>query len=633
MTGRAGSGTFADIDSMLADLLCLPTKENPERESRRGKLSHRVVRGADKFVESSGVLAEVQRWQSEDHPDRDTKGGRHTIYDDRLRLVLTILFALVFAGEDPLISRISEAVTSRLHTRSRDLLGLPPLETGSDVAVYHRVYRALRAFIALVDSAPGTTGRRMTRAQVEAIKAARDPEECTKKHERLLWLSVQLLDATARALPDDALAAWEGNIAFDATLVKVWGKKGSPVIPKEPKRKAAGAKQTQKKPRDVSQDRMSPEFQAGWYHRDEEDHADTSAERGKRSATSEWGYEAHLATMVANAPGEAPAFPLLTLGMSVDRPSGRVAENALDVIRSIVDRGYPTGWFIGDRAYFPNPKAEKLQLPLRALGYRLVGDYRDDQLGIRGQFAGAILVEGTWCCPGMPEPLINATIAFRADQIDEETYYNRIEQRARYAFRPKHKPTADGNTAYMCPARGPGATAKCSLVDPPGTPVTLGMPTTRTRVQDPPKHPDTCCTNKNSVTIPAAPPVTGPRGGRTRRNDPAKYAQDLPFQSKEWRSLYGLRNTVETFNSYTKSPTEEDLEQPARRRVRGYAFQVLLLTAMVAASNMRKINAWLKRRHEPVAVPTEPPRGRKKAADGLQSHRPPANAPPYAVPA
>ena len=165
---------------MLADLLCLPTKKNPKRESRRGKLSHRVVRGADKFVESSGVLAEVQRWEAADHPDQDTKGGRPTVYDDRFRLVLTVLFALVFAGEDPLISRISEAVTSRLHTKSRDLLGLPPRETGSDVAVYHRVYRTLRAFIALVDSAPGTTGRRMTRAQVEAIKAARDPGECAK---------------------------------------------------------------------------------------------------------------------------------------------------------------------------------------------------------------------------------------------------------------------------------------------------------------------------------------------------------------------------------------------------------------------------------------------------------------------
>lgn len=36
--------------------------------------------------------------------------------------------------------------------------------------------------------------------------------------------------------------------------------------------------------------------------------------------------EAHLATMVANKPGEVPCFPLLTLGISADKPSGRVAK-------------------------------------------------------------------------------------------------------------------------------------------------------------------------------------------------------------------------------------------------------------------------------------------------------------------
>lgn len=129
------------------------------------------------------------------------------------------------------------------------------------------------------------------------------------------------------------MEAWEGNIAFDATLVKVWGKKGSPVLPKEEKEAepktgvsdndtGAAAEREAKKKRDPDLDMMSPEFQAGWYHRDEEDHADRSVERGKRSKDSAWGYEAHLATMVANNPGETPGFPLLTLAISVDKPLG-----------------------------------------------------------------------------------------------------------------------------------------------------------------------------------------------------------------------------------------------------------------------------------------------------------------------
>lgn len=139
MSKKSWKGQFADIDSMLANILCLPTAKHPKRESRRGRLSKRVLAGADEFVETSGVLAEVQRWYDEDHPDRGTNGGRPTVYDDRFRLVLTVLFALVFAGEDPLISRISEVVTSRLHTKSRDLLGhrrsntaaMSPSTTGS----------------------------------------------------------------------------------------------------------------------------------------------------------------------------------------------------------------------------------------------------------------------------------------------------------------------------------------------------------------------------------------------------------------------------------------------------------------------------------------------------------------------
>jgi hypothetical protein len=33
-------------------------------------------------------------------------------------------------------------------------------------------------------------------------------------------------------------------------------------------------------------------------------------------------------------------------------------------------------------------------------------DYRADQLGIQASTGGAILVEGTWYCPALPEPLI-----------------------------------------------------------------------------------------------------------------------------------------------------------------------------------------------------------------------------------
>ncbi len=256
----------------------------------------------------------------------------------------------------------------------------------------------------------------------------------------------------------------------------------------------------------------------------------------------------------------------------------------------------------------------------------------DDQLGVQAEHGGALLVEGSWYCPSTPQPLIDATIDYRAGRISEEVYAARISQRARYLFRPKHKPNASGNTAHMCPGRGPGATAACPLV-PPSGPVTLGLPTTRTRITAPPDHPDTCCTNTTSITFPTAPdPTVSPLPTAA-----AKYRQDFQYASPAWRAIHAtLRNTIEGFNGFTKNTAEEALEEPGRRRVRGYAFQALVIACLITASNLRKIGTFLRRR-----ATTRPPPTSGKAAgttsrrsgSDLADYRPSPNAPPFAMPA
>lgn len=67
--------------------------------------------------------------------------------------------------------------------------------------------------------------------------------------------------------------------------------------------------------------------------------------------------------------------------------------------------------------YDPN----EWQLPVRALGYKPVYDYRVDQLGKQAGTEGAIMVEGTWYCPSMPQDLIDATEDLYAERIDRET--------------------------------------------------------------------------------------------------------------------------------------------------------------------------------------------------------------------
>lgn len=600
MTSR--SQQQADVGMALADLLCLPTDGEPT-ESRRGYLSDRVVRGAAALVDDSGLVAQWEQWYRDDHPDWQTRGGRPGLVE--ARTVLVVLVALAVSGDPPLASRVAEVIDKRLHTPARDLLGLPRArEDLTEDAMYHRVYRRLRWLLNLIEPYPAPR-RRITRAERENVLAALGRETVAERVKRVQHVTNTLLEASARLVPDDARARWNGNVCVDATLIRTWGRRG------HPKPKAN---------RDNSADRMSPETVAGWYVRDNPD-------TGKREFY--FGYEAHLAVMAASDTSQPADFPLLVLAMSVDKPAQNVGENGTTLAQSLQDRGYPAGTLAGDRAYIPGAKPEKFQLPARALGYTLCGDYRDDQLGIQAEYGGAILVEGNWYCPSMPKPLVEASIDQRADRITDHVYEQYIAQRARYAFRPKHAPTADGNTAWMCPARGPGATATCPLAQTSG-PVNIGLPTPagRTRIINPPTDPDVCCTNRTSITIPLAPRRAG-------NSNIAKYFQDLPYQSAEWQAVYGtLRNTIEGFNGFTKSPTEENTEEPARRRIRGYAFQTLAVAVLIVASNLRKIAAWLNRRDEqPAPTPSSPPRRRRNARPDLAAYLPPADGPPLAQPA
>jgi hypothetical protein len=491
----------------------------------------------------------------------------------------------------------------------RDMLGLPwhNWPEADSVRIYHRVCRRLHWILGLIDPYPGGQRRsRPTREERDAWLASLDRNLVEQRLLRLHKMTNMLIQASVRLLPVGVFDTWQGNVCVDATLVKAWGKRGHP---------------KGRPNRDNSADRMSPEAIGGWYVRNNPD-------TGK--AEREFGYEAHLAVMTENLEGEgSTTFPRLVLAMTFDRPAQNTGGNATTLLQTLQSRTQPAGVLASDRAYVPGCKPENLQLPARAMGYRIACDYRDDQLGIQAEYGGAILVEGRFYCPSMPQPLINASIDYRADRITDTVYQARIDQRARFAFRPKQAPNAQGNTAWMCPARGPGATASCALADT-GRPVNLGMPTRLglTPVRRPPEHPDICCTNRSSITIPIAP--TSDDNAKI-----AKYFQDFPYQSAAWQAAYQpARSTIEGYNGYVKTPTEEDLEQPARRRIRGYAFNALAVALMVMASNIRKIGSWVRSRDtEPTATPTATRARRRNSMPDLADHLPPENGPPLAIPA
>ncbi|HUY42255.1 MAG TPA: hypothetical protein VMU98_00675 [Acidimicrobiales bacterium] len=297
-------------------------------------------------------------------------------------------------------------------------------------------------------------------------------------------------------------------------------------------------------------------------HREREDH------KGRRRSRVAWALEATLLTSASPEPGSLASFPNLVVGLALERPGIDPGGTALRVLAGARSRGFAPGPLGVDRAY-SGAFATNFHLPARAMGYELVIDYRVDQLGRQANSQGAVLVEGAWYCPGMPEVLVNATIDLRSGAIDADTYRQRVDARRAYALRRKSGPDADGYERFMCPAQGARPKVRCQL-----RPASLALVGART--VNPPTSPPLLC-SQHAITI--APDVA------------ARYAQSLAYGSEEWaRHCATLRNTIEGWNGFVKDPAHEALSQPARRRVRGIAAQGVFVTLLIVAANLRKID-------------------------------------------
>lgn len=184
-----------------------------------------------------------------------------------------------------------------------------------------------------------------------------------------------------------------------------------------------------------------------------------------------------------------------------------------------------------------------------------------------------------------------------------------------------------GNNTYLCPARGPGATAACPLAST-GT----GGRTTLTLITNPPTNPDKACTNTSSITLPIAPAPAAPSGDDLR----AKYFQDIRYATSLWQNIWAtLRNTVEGVNAYNKDPNWSNLEEAGCRRLRGFAAQAFLLACQILGSNLRKIETFMLKRMTAASPPPlakAQPRRHRTTPD-VTRFRPDPTGPPLAEPA
>jgi hypothetical protein len=466
-----------------------------------------------------------------------------------VRAVLTALLCLALDDRPLFLTEATRLLFCQLSPAARGLLGVPgtaPTERAFKAA-YRRVRYCFGALCSVIDPSALPKNRRLTQQDLTARTKPMTPGQAEAARGRLEAFINGLLEASISALTDAERAAFDGGTGLDATPVPLFSRGPS-------KRTGLSA--------------SDPD--GGWYVR-EGDHRDRKDDKGKPLRKIAWALEATIAT-TARPPGAPPACPNLAIGLALARPGEDPGGTGARVLASAAARGHKTGWLGYDRAY-TQALPERFHLPARALGYSPVMDYRDDQLGIQAGTGGALLVEGTWYCPALPEPLITATTRLRGHAIGRDLYDQQITARRPYQLKRKDGPDTDGYQRLSCPAAGKHPRLICPLRQ-----ASLSPRDGRAKALQPPPEPTKICT-QSAITI--APGIG------------ARYRQDLPYASPAWHARYAtLRNTIEGLNGLVKDPAHEALAQPARRRVRGIAAQSIFTALLLTAANIRKIRAW-----------------------------------------
>ncbi len=466
-----------------------------------------------------------------------------------VRAVLAALACLALEDRPLFLTGATRLLFCQLSPASRRLLKVTGTVTTqlAFLAAYRRVRYCFGAIGSVMDPSALPKNRRLTGQDLKARAKPMTRAQAEAARGRLEAFINALIEASISVLTDDELGAYDGSAGLDATPVPLYSRGPS---------KRAGL--------------CASDPDGGWYVR-EGDHREREDDKGKPLRKICWALEATIATM-ARPPGAPPAHPNLAAGLALTRPGEDPGGTGARVLASLAARGHKASWPGYDRAC-TQALPGRFHLPARALGYKPVMDYRDDQPGIQANTGGAILAEGTWYCPALPGPLITATTRLRDHAITRDLYGQQITARRPYQLKHKDGPGADGYQRLSCPATGhhPGLT--CPL-----RPASLTPRDGRAKVLQPPPEPPRICT-QTAITI---APDTG-----------ARYRQDLPYGSPAWHKSYAtLRNTIEGLNGLIKDPAHEALAQPARRRVRGIAAQSIFTALLLLAANIRKIRAW-----------------------------------------
>jgi len=465
----------------------------------------------------------------------------------KVRSVLVALLLLALDDRPLHLKAATRLLFCRLPGAWRRQLGIgaAPATTTAFLARYRQVRYLFHLALSVIDPSAEAKNRVVPPAELAGLRRTLTDADAAVRLKRLEEVINDLVESSARVCSAGELANFDGSVGLDATPVPLWSRGPSA---------RAGL--------------SASDPDGGWYIR-EGDHREAAGPDGKALRKLYWALEATIATM-GRPPGPVPSHPNLAVGLALGRPGEDPGGTGVRVLASVRRRRWPAGYLGADRGYTQG-RPERFHLPVRALGYSLVMDYKATQLGRQANSQGAVMVDGTFYCPAMPEPLVAASAEHRAGKTDDETYNARLQARSAWRLVRKSGPDAEGYERWACPAQGDHPHVCCPLR--PSAKALGKVP-----VLAPPPMPPKVCT-QTAVTI--APDIG------------ARHRQDLAFGSDEWARTYATyRNTIEGTNGYLKDTAHESLACPGRRRARGIAAQIVFVALLVMAGNFRKVAAF-----------------------------------------
>jgi hypothetical protein len=501
-------------------------------------LSEEALSFCTEVIDSSGVAEGVEALLA-----KKTGRPRHL----KVRAIFVALLCLAIDDRPLHLKAATKLLYERLPASWRARLGIRGDTSGRKafLARYRQVRYLFHLVLSLIDPSPEPKDRVLPVAELAAKRKNWSEAEVATRQEALEKLVADLLGAAVKVCSADELAGFDGSVGLDATPVPLWSRGPS-----------------------VRRGTCASDPDGGWYVR-EGDRRETTGPEGKSLRKLFWALEATIVTM-GRPPGDVPTYPNLALGVVLGRPGEDPGGTGSRLLAGVRRSGWPAGFLGADRGY-TQALPERFHLPVRALGYSLVMDYKVTELGRQANSQGAVMVDGVFYCPAMPEVLVTASADKRAGRADEQTFSERISARRAWRLVHKEGPDADGYERFACPAQGQHPHLCCPLRPQANA---FG----KVPVLSPPAVPPKVCT-QSAVTI--APDIG------------ARHRQDLAFGSEDWARTYATyRNTIEGWNGYVKDTAHEALAEPGRRRVRGIAAQSVFVAFLLMAANFRRIAAF-----------------------------------------